>query len=217
MSPAPSSETAGRSVDAVVIGASAGGVEALGVLLTALPAGCLFPVIVVMHLLPGRPSRLCELFAPRCALPVREAADKEPLEKGVLYFACPDYHLLVEPDMTLALSTEEPVCWSRPSIDVLFESAAETFGAKLLAIVLTGANSDGAQGLLAVRRVGGLGWVQSPQEAQSPTMPAAALQLAGADRVLTLAEMAEALRELASPPSTWPHGLSLFQPEPRKE
>jgi two-component system chemotaxis response regulator CheB len=184
-------------IAAVVVGASAGGVEALGVLLGALPADLRVPVIVVMHVLSGRPSRLAELFGARCRVPVREAGDKEPLVAGTVYFACPDYHLLVEPDFTLALSNEEPVCWSRPSIDVLFESAAEAFGERLLAVVLTGANSDGANGLRAVRAAGGLGWVQSPMEASSATMPSTALRLAGADRVLELADMARQLGTLA--------------------
>jgi two-component system chemotaxis response regulator CheB len=184
-------------IAAVVIGASAGGVEALGFLLGSLPADLRLPVVVVMHVLSGKPSRLAELFGSKCRVPVREASDKEPLVPGTIYIACPDYHLLVEPDFTLGLSNEEPVCWSRPSIDVLFESAAEAWGERLLGIVLTGANADGANGLRAVRAAGGLGWVQSPLEASSAVMPSAALKLAGADRVLELAEMAKELGLLA--------------------
>ena len=183
-------------LSAVAIGASAGGVEALGVLLPALPAGFGRAVLVVMHLPADRPSRLAELFARRCALPVREALDKEQLESGTVYVAPPGYHLQVEPGGWLSLSVDEPVHHARPSIDVLFESAAHAFGARLLGVVLTGANADGAAGLRAIRRAGGAAWVQAPETAQHPAMPRAALALAGADRVLALEPMAQALREL---------------------
>jgi two-component system, chemotaxis family, protein-glutamate methylesterase/glutaminase len=183
---------------AVAIGASAGGVEALGALLQQLPEGFLPSIVVVLHLPPDRPSLLAELLQARCRLPVREALDKEQLRPGCVYLAPPDYHLLVEKEGTLALSHDPPVAFSRPSIDMLFESAAQALGPALLGIVLTGANSDGAQGLKAIRDAGGRAWVQSPEDAQADAMPLAALERAGADLVLPLADLAERLTHLRS-------------------
>ncbi|UPG87650.1 chemotaxis protein CheB [Luteibacter aegosomatis] len=179
---------------AVVIGASAGGIQALRVLLEGLPATFEPPIVVVQHIPPDRPSALAELFGYRCVLPVVEADDKQPLRPGTVFFAPPDYHLLVEDRQTLALSIDEPVKFSRPSIDVLFESAAAAFGTQLLAILLTGASSDGSEGLVSVRRAGGKAWVQCPSEAAVPTMPESALALAGADAVLRLRDMCDRLQ-----------------------
>ncbi len=177
----------------VAIGASAGGVEALGTLLRALPAGCRAAVVVVLHLAPGRSSQLPQLYAERCQLPLREAQDKEPLQGGTVYFAPPDYHLQVEPDGCFSLSQEAPVYFSRPSIDVLLETAALAYRRAMLAIILTGASADGAAGLARVRQLGGSAWVQDPLGASCGIMPAAALRRAGADRVLDLAQMAASL------------------------
>jgi len=168
----PQSATGARRVDAIVVGASAGAVEALGLLLPALPAELDVPVIVVVHLPANRPSLLADLFAPKCALDVREAEDKAEVRPRTIWFAPPGYHLLLERERTFALSVDEPVNFSRPSIDVLFESAAEVYRARLLAMVLTGANQDGSQGAAAVHRAGGLVAVQDPDTAQAPTMPA---------------------------------------------
>jgi two-component system chemotaxis response regulator CheB len=182
--------------EAVVIGASAGGVQALQVLLAALPAGFDAPVAIVLHLPADRPSGLAALLSAVCPLPVSEALDKQPLVAGTVVVAPPDYHLLVEPDRTLALSVDEPLLYSRPAIDPLFESASAAFGDRLLGIVLTGASRDGAEGLAAVRRHGGQGWVESPHTAAVSTMPAAALALAGADLVAPLNELAARLGAL---------------------
>ncbi|HVL58364.1 MAG TPA: chemotaxis protein CheB [Burkholderiaceae bacterium] len=181
---------------AIVVGGSAGGIDALNALLPPLPAQLGIPIVVALHLPPGQPSMLASLFEPRCALPVHEASDKEPLDAGV-YFAPPDYHLLIEPHRSLALSVDPPLNYSRPSIDVLFQSAAWAFGPRLLGIVLSGANQDGAAGLRAIRRAGGAAWVQSPQAAAMPTMPLAALRVAGADCVLMPDAMATRLAALA--------------------
>lgn len=183
-----------QSLGAVVIGASAGGIQALRVLLEGLTAAFEPPIVVVQHIPPDRPSALAELFGYRCVLPVVEADDKQPLRAGTVFFAPPDYHLLVEDRHTLALSIDEPVKFSRPSIDVLFESAAAAFGTQLLAILLTGASSDGSEGLVSVRRAGGKAWVQCPSEAAVPTMPESALALAGADAVLRLRDMRDRLQ-----------------------
>ncbi|HEV7775239.1 MAG TPA: chemotaxis protein CheB [Luteibacter sp.] len=179
---------------AVVIGASAGGVQALRVLLASLPRGFKPPVFIVQHISSDRPSTLPELFGNVCALPVLEAEDKQPIRSGTVVFAPPDYHLLVESRETLALSIDEPVKFSRPSIDVLFESAAAVFDEELLAILLTGASSDGSEGMALVRRAGGKAWVQCPSEAVASTMPESALALAGADAVLRLQDMCDRLQ-----------------------
>jgi two-component system chemotaxis response regulator CheB len=186
----------GRDIDAIVIGTSAGGVEALSTVLPALRVGVGAPVFVVLHLPREKPSLLVDIFTPKCALPVREAEDKEPVEPGTVYFAPPDYHLLIDDGPALALSSDEAVHFSRPSIDVLFESAAEVYGARLLGIILTGASEDGAAGLDAVRRAGGCTVVQQPETAQVALMTEAALKLGPADFVLPLERIAELLRTL---------------------
>jgi two-component system chemotaxis response regulator CheB len=188
-------------VDGIVIGTSAGGVEALSILLPALPAGLRAAVFIVLHLPRERPSRLADVFGPKCALPVREAQDKEPIEPGTVYFAPPDYHLLIDRLLVdgrpqLALSADEPVHFSRPSIDVLFESAADVYGARLLGVILTGANEDGAAGLAAVHEAGGLTIVQEPESAQVAVMVESALRRSRADFVLPLAGIADLFRTL---------------------
>jgi two-component system chemotaxis response regulator CheB len=181
--------------DAIVIGASAGGVAALRDVLGGLPADLPVPVLVVLHLPRDRPSTVAELLDGGCALPVREARDKQPLLPGTVTFAPPDYHLLVEDRDSLALSTDAPVLFSRPAIDPLFESASETFGDRLLALLLTGASSDGSEGVAAVRSRGGTAWVQRPDDAVASLMPSSALAHAGADAVLTLEAMCKRLAE----------------------
>jgi two-component system chemotaxis response regulator CheB len=183
-------------IDAVVVGASAGGVEALGEILPTLPADFRPALLVVLHLPRERPSLLVEIYEKRCALPVREADDKEPIEPGTVYFAPPDYHMLVERSRQIALSTDEPVYYSRPSIDVLFESAADVYAERLLGIILTGANEDGAAGLLAVHRAGGVTVVQQPDSAKVPAMVVSALQRNPADFVLPLPGIADLLKGL---------------------
>ncbi len=190
--------TAART-EAVAVGASAGALEALSVVLPRLPAGYPLPVLVVVHLPPDRDSLMVGLLGDSCRLPVREAQDKEPIEPGTIYFAPPDYHLLVEPDRRLSLSGEEPVLFSRPSIDVLFETAAETYGAGLAGVVLTGANGDGARGLRAIRQAGGTALVQRPETAAAAAMPLAALDACPDAVALTLEEIAEYLRGMVPP------------------
>jgi two-component system chemotaxis response regulator CheB len=187
---------ANRSVEAIVIGTSAGGVEALSVLLPALPPDLRVPVLIVLHVPRDRPSRLVDIFAPKCALSVQEAEDKAPAAPGTVYFAPPDYHLLVDAGPTLALSADEAVHFSRPSIDVLFESAADVYGEGLVAVILTGASQVGASGLDAVRRAGGCTIVQRPDTAQAPLMTEAALARGPVDFVLPLEAIADLLRTL---------------------
>jgi two-component system chemotaxis response regulator CheB len=183
-------------LDAVVIGGSAGGIEALNVLLPALPPGLCLPVFVVLHLPRDKPSVLAEIFARKCALPVREAQDKEDIAPGTVYFAPNNYHLLVDNGAQLSLSADEPVHHSRPSIDVLFESAVEIYSERLLGIFLSGANEDGAAGLAAIHDAGGVTVVQSPQTARAAQMGLSALKLRPADCVLPLDEIAKMLRTL---------------------
>ncbi|MGF7155663.1 chemotaxis protein CheB [Novosphingobium gossypii] len=184
-------------VSAIVIGASAGAIQALLRILPQLPSGFALPVLVVIHVPPGRRSELAGLFAGKCRVPVREAEDKEPIVPGTVYFAPPDYHLLVEvaegADHTLSLSTDEPVFFSRPSIDVLFESAAEAYGDALMAVVLTGANEDGARGLRSVAEAGGRVCVQDPATAYARTMPDAALAACRRARVLSIPQIVDCL------------------------
>lgn len=191
-------EALARNLDAVVVGASAGGVEALSVLLPTLPANCRVSFLIVLHIPRERPSLLPEVFTTHCALPIREAEDKEPVQPGTVYFAPPDYHLLVDRGPTLALSGDEPVHFSRPSIDVLFESAADIYAERLMGLILTGSNHDGADGLAAVGRAGGRTVVQRPDTAAVPILPEAALRQGSVDAVFSL----EQLQELFSRMST---------------
>lgn len=179
----------------VVIGASAGAIQALSELLPRLPADYRLPVLVVVHV-PDAPSGLVPLFRTKCAVAVREPEDKEPIEPATVYFAPPGYHLLVEANRTLALSVDEPMLFSRPSIDVLFESAAESYGPALLGVVLTGANEDGARGAAAIAAGGGSVLVQDPDEAFAAAMPAAAQRSAPAARAMPLAAIGDYLVEL---------------------
>lgn len=159
----------------VVIGASAGGVQALLTLLPALPANFPRPVLIVVHVPPEHDHGLTTLFQARCAMRVCEAEDKQIPAPGTIYFAPANYHLLVEPDGSMALSADDPVHHSRPSIDLLLESAADALRGRLIAILLTGANEDGAAGLRAVACAGGTVIVEDPDTAQVRTMPAAGL------------------------------------------
>jgi two-component system chemotaxis response regulator CheB len=177
---------AGREIEAVVIGASAGGVGALLRLLPGLPAGYGRAVVAVLHVPEGRQSHLAGVFQARMALPVREARDKEDVASGTLYFAGSGYHLSVEGDRSFSLSCEAPMHFARPAIDYLMESAADVYGPALAGILLTGANYDGAAGLAAIGAAGGLTVVQDPQEAEAPAMPREAIRVRQPDLVLPL-------------------------------
>ncbi|MCP1511193.1 MULTISPECIES: chemotaxis protein CheB [Pseudomonas] len=189
-----------RGIEAIVVGASAGGVEALLSIFGELPQGFALPIIAVLHLPDERRSQLAEVFARRLRIPVREARDKEAIEPGTLYFAGPGYHLSVEQDRSLSLSQEERVHHSRPSIDFLFTSAADAYGSGLLAILLTGANQDGARGLAYVKQQHGITVVQDPAEARVDVMPRAALALQTPDHILTLGRIGSLLVLLESTP-----------------
>ena len=187
-----------RLIKAVAIGASAGGVQALLQILPTLPADYALPVLVVVHVPPDRDNALVPLFRAKCRVDVKEAEDKEPTLPGVVYFAPSDYHLLVERDGTLSLSSDELVNLSRPSIDVLLEAAADAFGSALAGFVLTGANDDGARGLRAVVEAGGVAVVEDPASAYASQMPAAALSACPAARSMSLDALAACLLSLGT-------------------
>ncbi|MDE1181696.1 chemotaxis protein CheB [Paraburkholderia sp.] len=192
----PAATAGARAFDAVVIGGSAGGVEVLNELIAALPAQFAPAVVIVTHMPPDSPSYLVQTFGYRSALPVVEPDAGERIEGGRVHVAPPGYHMLVESDRTVALSIEAAVRFSRPSIDVLFESAAWVYRERLLAILLSGANDDGALGLETVRSQGGVAWVQSPETASSPEMPSAAIARGAVDEVLSPKTMARRLASL---------------------
>ncbi len=185
-----------RRVEAVAIGASAGGVNALLRLFENLPPHFCLPMFVVLHMPEDHDSGLPALFAQRLKMQVREAVDKMPVEAGTLYFAPPGYHLLVEAERSFSLSCDAPVFFSRPSINLLFESAAYAYGRALAGILLTGASEDGAAGLATIAGMGGFTAVQDPDDAQIATMPQAALALTTPDRVLPLTGLQQLLLEL---------------------
>lgn len=183
---------------AVVIGGSAGGREALLALLAELPADFPLGVVVVLHMHPQSDARgLAEAFCRRCRLVVAEAEEKAPLLAGRVYLAPANYHLLVEKDGRFALSVDPRVNYSRPSIDVLFESAADVWQASLIGVLLSGASRDGAAGLARIGALGGLTIVQDPATASSPIMPQAALDRGPVDRILAPSEIGQCLVQLA--------------------
>jgi len=176
-------------VELVVIGTSLGGFSALEILLGNLPREFPVPIAVVQHRMADADSTLSLVLQVHSALPLSEPDDKDPIEPGHVYMAPPDYHLLVERG-SFALSTEQRVCHARPSIDVLFESAAHAYGAGLVGVILTGANHDGARGLACIKQRGGFTIVESPTTAESPAMPKAAIAACRVDRILPLSEIA---------------------------
>lgn len=169
-----------------MIGVSAGGMKALSTILPGLPATFRPAVVVVQHLQEGFHSELASILDRISNMPVKEAEASELICGGVIYIAPPGYHLLVERDKTFSLSTDPPVNFARPSIDVLFESAADVFESALAGVILTGANYDGALGLDAVKRAGGLTIVQDPDTAEIATMPRAAIRRGSVDHILPL-------------------------------
>jgi two-component system chemotaxis response regulator CheB len=185
----PACDISGRSIEAIVIGASAGGIDALLTILAALPATYPLSIIALVHMLDERDNRLVEVFQDRLALKVKEATEKMHIAPGAVYVASPGYHLLIENDRSFSLSCEPPLHFSRPSIDILMESAADTFADKLAGFLLTGANQDGADGLKKIKANGGLTVVQDPEEAQVRFMPEAAIKLQAPDFILSLSQI----------------------------
>ena len=183
-----------------VVGTSWGGLAALRELVSCLPVDLPVPVVLIQHRHKMSDEALPRLLQDRTPLNVCEVEDKMPIEPGRVYVAPADYHLLVEPESYFTLSMEEPIRYSRPSIDLTFTSAADAFGEKTIGVVLTGANADGAAGLKRIAERGGAAIVQEPVTAESPTMPAAALEAVPKARVMVLSEIGSAIAQLAALP-----------------
>lgn len=190
-----------RSFRAVVIGVSTGGVTALKQLLSALPADFPVPVLVVTHITPTADDGLAQLLNSLSSIRVKEADEEELLAPGTVYLAPANYHLLVERKGVLELSVDPPVNFARPSVDVLFESAAAVFGRGLIGIILTGAGADGSRGLLRIKLAGGLTIVQDPTDAEMGSMPQKALELLEPDYLVTLQQLPDLLIRLTDPRS----------------
>jgi two-component system chemotaxis response regulator CheB len=180
----------------VAIGGSAGGFEALRVILMALPVDFALPILVAQHLHAKDEGAYAEHVARLTLLPVVEACDKEPIKRGHLYTAPANYHMLMERDGTIGLSIDEQVNCSRPSIDVLFESAALACGDTVVAVILSGASADGAKGICAIKKAGGLTIAQDPSSAETPLMPQAAIDTGAVDEVLSTEQIGRLLASL---------------------
>ncbi len=190
--------------DAVVVGLSAGGLNALKLLLPFVPVDFTMPVVIVQHLHPQQDGSFLDVLSGSCPLALREAEEKEAVVPGNVYFAPPNYHLLVERDRTFSLSIDPKVNYSRPSIDVLFETASDAYGIGLIGIILTGAGRDGAAGLRRIKENGGLAVVQAPEAAEYAAMPAAALKETKVDYVLGINEIGLLLAGMSRPDSLVP-------------
>lgn len=184
---------------AVVVGSSAGGIKALNTILEPLSSNFPLPIIVVQHLHPNSNGYLVQILGTHCALLVKQAEEKESIKAGVVYLAPPNYHLLIEEDRTFSLSLEERVNFSRPSVDVLFESAVYAYRHQLIGVVLTGANNDGSKGLKKIKQVGGYAIVQDPNTAEAEAMPRSALAATAVDKVLPLEKIGPHLMYLVKP------------------
>ena len=186
------------SMKAVVIGGSAGALQALFIILRDLPANYELAIFITVHVPPERRSILAEVLQSKCQITVQEAQDKESISIGTAYIAPPDYHLLVEKNGTLALSSDEPIFYSRPAIDVLFESAADAYGPAVVGVVLSGASGDGAKGLKSIESAGGVAIVEDPGTAYASTMPEAALNACNEAKIFSLDQLAEYLKSLSA-------------------
>jgi two-component system chemotaxis response regulator CheB len=189
----------GADIRAIVLGVSTGGLEALKRLLGALPGDFPVPMLIVQHLSPEPESTLAGLLDDVSALRVKEADENERPEAGTVYLAPANYHLQVEPDGRLSLSTDPPVQYARPSVDVLFETAAAAHGPALAGIILTGAGSDGSLGLKRIKERGGTAIVQEPLDAACDAMPRGALLEVRPDYLVTLADLPGLLVRLTGP------------------
>jgi two-component system, chemotaxis family, protein-glutamate methylesterase/glutaminase len=185
--------------DAIVIGTSAGGLDALGIILPMLDARLPVPIVIVQHISASSDSFIVTYFDKLCSLNVKEAEEKELLKPGCVYFAPPDYHVLIESDRTISLSNEEKVNYSRPSIDVLFETASWAFANRLIGIILTGANWDGAAGSEIIKKSGGLIIVQDPKTAAVARMPESVIERFKPDYILPLVEIGHLINRIFFP------------------
>ncbi len=186
-----------RKYKAIVIGVSAGGLKALVKLFADLPSNFPIPILVTQHLHPSEDSYLATLLGRITQLEVKEAGDKDEIKPGVIYLAPPNYHLLIERKKTISLSSDEKVNFSRPSIDVMFESATNAWGTGLIGIILTGASSDGSEGITKIKAAGGFTIAEAPATAEYPLMPQSAIDTGAIDLVLTLDKIGEFIINLA--------------------
>jgi two-component system chemotaxis response regulator CheB len=175
--------------EAIVIGVSSGGMNAMKIIFSRLPKNFKTPVIIVQHIGKQSNNKWIELINITSNIFIKEADEKEKITRGIAYIAPPDYHLLIEKTKTFSLSVDERVNFARPSIDVLFESAAEAYKSKLIGVILTGASSDGTRGLKRIKECGGVTIVQDPATAESEYMPASAIEAMQVDYVLPLEEI----------------------------
>ena len=185
--------------EAIVIGTSSGGINALKFLFSALPIDFSIPIIIVQHISPRSDNQWIKLLNINSKLYLKEADEKEKIEHGKVYIAPPNYHLIIERNKTFSLTIDERVNYSRPSIDVLFESAAEAYKNKLIGVILTGSNNDGTNGIKRIQECGGLIIAQDPETAESSYMPASAIATNQPDYILSLEEITALLIKLDKP------------------
>ena len=181
------------SYEAIVIGVSSGGMNAMKILFSLLPMEFNIPIVIVQHISPRSDNQWIKLLNDKSNLHIKEADEKEKIEPGNIYIAPPNYHLLIERDKTFSLTIDERVNFARPSIDVLFESAAEAYNSKLIGVVLTGSNNDGTKGIKRIKECGGLAIIQNPETAESAYMPASAIAAIKPDYILSLEDITELL------------------------
>lgn len=186
-----------RKFELIVIGGSAGSLEVIMQVLPVLPPDLHASIILVVHRKTGD-SLLTKLLTGKTKLPVMEAEDKETLRHGTIYIAPPDYHLLIEKDRTISLDYSEKINYSRPSIDVTFETAAEVFHSQMAAVLLSGANADGAEGMQLVKKMGGFTVAQKPSDSSVDVMPLAAINRAAVSKIMTIEEMKQWFASLSS-------------------
>jgi len=187
-----------KKYKAIVIGASAGGLEALVKILMPLPKDFSLPIIIVQHISPDSDNYMTQYLNSVCDINIKEADEKEKIKAGNVYIAPPNYHLLIEENFTLSLSNQEKVNFSRPSIDVLFETAAYAYGSTLIGVILTGANNDGSKGMKLIHNFNGLTIAQDPKTAYVDNMPLAAIKATKIDYILPLEKIAELLIKIHS-------------------
>jgi len=185
--------------EAIVIGVSSGGMNALKYLFSKLPADYRIPIIIVQHVSARSDNDWIKLLNAKSNLSIKEADEKEKIETGNVYIAPSNYHLMIEKDKTFSLTVDEYVNFARPSIDVLFESAAEAYKKKLIGIVLTGSNNDGTKGIKRIKECGGLAIIQDPKTAESPNMPASAIAAVQPDYILSLEKIVQLLIKITKP------------------
>jgi len=182
--------------EAIVIGVSSGGMNALKFIFATLPAGFSIPIIIVQHVSPRSDNEWIKVLNENSNLTIKEADEKEKIEQGNVYIAPANYHLLIEEDKTFSLTIDERVNYARPSIDVLFETAAEAYKNKLIGMVLTGSNNDGTLGIKRIKECGGLAIIQDPVTAESSYMPASAIAAIDPDYILSLEEIIELIKKI---------------------